>query len=118
MPVFSTVMRIRSGDGHLVVTLRGELDLVDAEAVAIALTAAADRQPRIVLDLASLEFTDVNGITALMRARKYARRAGGDLLLAAPRPQVTRLMGTFALADGFSVYASAEDAAGAWIAPG
>jgi hypothetical protein len=34
--MFGTVLRIRDGDGHLVVTLRGELDLVDAAAVGAA----------------------------------------------------------------------------------
>jgi anti-sigma B factor antagonist len=110
MPVFSTILRIRGCDGHLMVTLRGELDLVDAAAVAVALMAAADREPRIVVDLAGLAFIDVTGITALARARKYARRAGGDLLLAAPRPQLTRLLAIDALAYRFSVYARAEEA--------
>jgi anti-anti-sigma factor len=59
MPVFSTVLRIRSRDGHLFITLRGELDLVDAAAVATALMAAADREPRIVVHLARLDFIDV-----------------------------------------------------------
>jgi anti-sigma B factor antagonist len=110
MPVFSTILRIRGRDGHLLVTLRGELDLVDAPAVATALMAAADREPRIVVYLASLEFIDVSGITTLARVRKYARRAGGDLLLAAPRPQLMRLLSTPALGYRFSVYASAEEA--------
>jgi anti-sigma B factor antagonist len=115
--LFSTVLRIRGGDGHLVVTLRGELDLVDAAAVATALTAAADREPRIVIDLASLEFIDVSGMAALARARKHARRAGGDLLLAALRPQMTRLLSTSAQAYRFSVYASAEEAVSGFRGP-
>ena len=115
--MFSTVLRIRGCDGHLVVTLRGELDLVDAAAVATALMAAADREPRIVVDLASLEFIDVSGVAALARARKHARRAGGDLLLAAPRTQMTRLLSTRALAYRFSVYASAAEAVSGFRGP-
>lgn len=108
--MFSTVLTIRAGDGHLVVALLGELDVADAAAVAAALMAAADREPWIVLDLASLEFIDVSGMAALVRARKHARGAGGDLLLAAARSQVMRLLSIPALAYGFSVYASAEEA--------
>ena len=115
--MFSTVLGIRDGDGHLVVTVRGELDLVDAAAAAAALMAAADREPRIVVDLASLEFIDLSGLTALARARRHARRAGGDLLLVAPRPQMTRLLSTSALAYRFSVYASAEEAVSGFRAP-
>jgi anti-anti-sigma factor len=117
MPVFSTVLRIRSGDGHLMVTLRGELDLVDAAPVTAALMAAADREPRIVVDLAGLKFVDVTGVTALARARKYARRVGGDLFLAAPRPQLTRLLGIDALAYRFSVFASVEEAVSGFRGP-
>jgi anti-sigma B factor antagonist len=115
--MFSTVLRIRGCDGHLVVTLRGELDLVDAAAAATALKAAADREPRIVVDLAGLDFIDVSGMAALARARRHARRAGGDLLLAAPRPQMTRLLSTPELAYRFSVYASAEEAVSGFRVP-
>jgi anti-sigma B factor antagonist len=117
MPVFSTVLRIRGRDGHLLVILRGELDLVDAAAVATALMAAADREPRIVVYLARLDFIDVTGVAALVRARKHARRAGGDLLLAAPRPQMMRLLSTPALGYRFSVYASVEEAVSGFRAP-
>jgi anti-anti-sigma factor len=109
--VFSTVVNIRDCDDHLVVTLRGELDLADAAAVAAALIAAADREPRIVVDLASLEFIDACGLSALARARKHARKAGGDLVLAAPRRQLKRILAITAVASyGFSIYASAAEA--------
>ena len=117
MPLFSTILEIRASDGHLVVTLLGELDVVDAAAVSAALMAAADREPRIVVDLASLEFIDVSGIAALLHARKHARRAGGDLLLAAPRPRLLRLLSIPALAYGFSVFASAQEAADGFRGP-
>jgi anti-sigma B factor antagonist len=115
--VLSTVLRIRSCNGHQVVTVGGELDLVDASAAATALMAAADSEPRIVVDLAGLAFIDVSGIAALARARRHARRAGGDLLLAAPRPQMTRLLSTPSLAYRFSVYASAQEAASGFRGP-
>jgi anti-anti-sigma regulatory factor len=49
--VFSTDLSTRSYDGRSVVALRGELDLVDAAAVAAALTAVAVRDPWIIVDL-------------------------------------------------------------------
>jgi anti-sigma B factor antagonist len=111
MPVFSTDLSVSDRDAHLVVTLLGELDVVDAVAVTAALMAAADREPRIVVDLAGLEFIDVSGMAALVRARKHARTAGGDLLLAAPRPRLLRLLSIPSLAYDFSVHASVEEAA-------
>jgi anti-sigma B factor antagonist len=62
--------------GYAVVALRGELDLVDADVVAASLGAVAAREPRIIVDLAGLEFIDASGITALERGRKHARNAG------------------------------------------
>jgi len=109
--VFSTVLSVSDCDAHLVVTLLGEFDVVDAAAVTAALMAAADREPRIVVDLAGLEFIDVSGMAALVRARKHARAAGGDLLLAAPRPRLLRLLSIPSLAYDFSVHASVEEAA-------
>jgi anti-anti-sigma factor len=74
--------------GYAVVALRGELDIADAAAVAAALAAVAVREPRIIVDLAGLEFIDASGIGALSRGRRHARDHGGDLLLAAPQRQV------------------------------
>jgi anti-sigma B factor antagonist len=109
--MISTELSIRGCDGHVVVTLRGELDLADAASVAAALTAVADREPEIIVDLTGLEFIDTVGVAALARGRKHARRAGGDLLLAAPQRQVMRVLTITRLADDFSVYANAEEAA-------
>jgi anti-anti-sigma factor len=55
-------MSLGSGEsgGH-VVSLRGELDLVDATAVATALEAVAARDRWIIVDLSGLEFIDAVG---------------------------------------------------------
>jgi len=72
------------------------------------LAAAAARDPRIIVDLAALEFIDCCALGALGRAQ--ARQAGGDLLLAAPRGQVRRILTLTGLIDVFSVHASVEEA--------
>lgn len=79
----------------VVVSLRGELDLIDAADVATALKALAARERWIIVDLAGLQFIDAVGVSALMRARRLACDAGGGLLLAAPHgivQQVLRLI--------------------------
>lgn len=78
--------------GHVVVALRGELDVLYAPAAATALGDLAARRPRIIVDLAGLEFIDASGIAALARGRRHARNAAGDLLLAAPRRAVRRVL--------------------------
>ena len=109
--MFSVDLSTREFDGHVVVALGGELDLVDAAGVAAALVTVAGREPEIIVDLAALEFIDSSGVAALARGRKLARHAGGDLLLAAPRQQVLRVLAITRLVDDFSVYASVEEAA-------
>jgi anti-sigma B factor antagonist len=101
----------REFGGHVVVALRGELDIADAAAVAARLAAVAAREPQIIVDLSGLEFIDSCGVAALARGRKHARHAGGDLLLAAPRQLVLRVLTMTRLADGFGVHATMEKVA-------
>ena len=110
--MFSVDLSTREFDGHVVVALGGELDLVDAAGVAAALVTLAARAPEIIVDLAALEFIDSSGVAALARGRKLARHAGGDLLLAAPRQPVLRVLAITRLVDDFSVHSSVEEAAG------
>ena len=94
-------------DGYAVVALRGELDLTDAAAVAAALEVFAVRESRIIADLTGLDFIDASGVAALLRGRKHARNAGGDLLLAAPQPPVQRILSLiWGEADGAGVLTS------------
>jgi anti-sigma B factor antagonist len=109
--MFTTVLSARSYSGHAVVALRGGLDLADAVAVAAALTAVAGFEPKIIVDLGGLEFIDSSGVAALAHGRRQARQAGGNLTLAAPQRKVLEVLAATRLADAFSVYATAEEAA-------
>lgn len=106
-------MNLGSGEsgGHVVVALHGELDLVDAQAVADALGVVAARGPRIIVDLSGLDFIDASGIAALSRGRRRARGAGGDLLLAGPQQQVQRVLAILWEASGSDLPASVAEAA-------
>jgi anti-anti-sigma factor len=110
-PMFSANLSTNECDGQVVVALRGELDVLDAASLAAALAEVAAREPMIIVDLAGLEFIDSSGVAALVLVRKQARRAGGDLLLAAPQAQVMRFLSVTRLVDAFSVHASVEHAA-------
>ena len=101
----------RESDGQAVVALRGELEVADAASVAAALVAVAARARVVIIDLACLEFIDSSGMAALVLARLQARRAGGDLLLAAPQGQVLRVLAVIRLDEVFSVHASVHEAA-------
>jgi anti-anti-sigma factor len=64
----------------------------------------------IIIDLAGLEFIDSSGVATLLRGRRQARRAGGELLLAAPQQQALRVLTLTRLIDVFAVHASVAEA--------
>jgi len=108
--MISAGLSIREDGRHLVVTLRGELDAVDAAGAEAALAAATAGNPRVVADLAALEFLDCCGLGVLIRVRAQARQAGGDLLLAAAGQQVRRILALTGMTGVFSVHASVDEA--------
>jgi len=108
--VVTVDLSTREYGGHSLVALHGELDIADAASVMAVLAAAAARNPRIIVDLAALEFIDCCALAMLGRVRVQARQNGGDLLLAAPRGQVRRILELTGLVDVFSVRASVGEA--------
>ncbi len=105
-------LSIGDSGGQAVVTLRGELNLADIPGVASCLIAAAAAcGPSLIVDLAGLEGIGYSGLSVLLRVRKWTRRSGGDLLLAAPRRPVRQILQATGLIDVFSVYPSVEQAA-------
>ena len=97
-------------DGHVVVALRGELDVTGAAEAEAAITALVARDQYLVIDMSTLDFIDCNSLGALRRARALARRGGGDLVLAAPRPLVRRLLALTGNDEVFWVQASVDAA--------
>ena len=65
---------------------------------------------RVVLDLAAVEFIDSSGLGALVSALKAARTGGGELRLAALRPNVRQLLEIMRLDRVFSLYGTVEEA--------
>jgi anti-sigma B factor antagonist len=108
----SVELSTREGDGQVVVVLRGELDVAEAARVAASLAVVAASGRDVIVDLEGLEFIDSSGLAALVRARQHARRAGRDLLLAAPQQQVRRMLAITRLIDVFAVHARVDEAAG------
>jgi anti-sigma B factor antagonist len=110
--MFNVDLSISEFDGQAVVALRGELSLADSPGVASHLIAAvATCGPSVIVDLAGLENIGYYGLSVLLRVRRWTRRSGGDLPLAAPRQPVRRILEATGLIDVFSVYPSVEEAA-------
>ena len=90
----------------------GSLSLADTPGVASHLIAAvAACGPSVIVDLAGLDGIGYSGLSVLLRVRKWTRRNGGDLSLAAPRQPVRQILEATGLIDVFSVHPSVEEAA-------
>jgi anti-sigma B factor antagonist len=95
--------------GYVVMVLRGELDTADAESTGSAAAELAEGGRHLIIDMEILEYIDCHALSALLRARETAQRAGGDVLLVASRGPVLRLL---TLAGVPSVTAAAAGSAG------
>jgi anti-sigma B factor antagonist len=90
--MFSVRLSTRHCPGQVTVALYGELDLVDAPGITVALAAASARERLVIVDLAGLSFIDASGVAALARGQDHVRRGGGELLLSGPREQVRKML--------------------------
>lgn len=109
----TTIEEMADGD-ITIFRLSGELDMKDAPAIKQQLMArATGERPRAVVNLAELRYIDSSGLGALIGARTAYSARGGDLLIAAPRPEVRHILEITRLLQHFGVHASEADAVGA-----
>jgi anti-anti-sigma factor len=88
-------MEIQSkNEGNVtVVSIKGSLDALTSPDLARYLSSQiAEGHVQLVADLAELAYTSSAGLRAILGAVKEARRQGGDLRLAAPQPDVEKLL--------------------------
>jgi anti-sigma B factor antagonist len=88
-------IEVRRDSDRAVMTLRGELDLASAPALAReleTLQAADPPAPLIVLDVRELEFIDSTGLRVILAANTRAREGGHEFALTQVQPQLQRLL--------------------------
>ena len=97
-------------DGHVVVALRGELDVSGAASVEAAIMAVVVPSQSLIIDMSALDFMDCASLGALLRVRGLARSCGGDVVLAAPARRARRLLALSGQDQVFWVHPSVEAA--------
>jgi anti-sigma B factor antagonist len=97
-------------DGHVVVALRGELDVTGAADAEAAITALVVPGRCLIIDMSALDFIDCGSLGALLRVRWLAWSTGGDVVLAAPQRHVLRLLALTGRDHAFLVHASVQAA--------
>lgn len=84
--------RMPSATG-VTLSLRGEIDMSNVDALATQLDAAlADSTRRMVVDLSEVAFCDSLGFSTLIRCWRAATDSGREFVVARPAPPVRRIM--------------------------
>ncbi|GAA2846611.1 hypothetical protein Acy02nite_04590 [Actinoplanes cyaneus] len=94
-----------------VLVLRGSLDIDTAPALKANLGRLVERpSPRVVVDVAGLDFCDSMGVGVLVTAHGRAMERGGWVRLAAPSSFLRRLFDTLGLSDYLPMFADVATA--------
>src|ERR1700733_8298136 len=108
-PITFTVVTGR--DGSVVVTPRGELDIVSAPAVRERLLSllGADAT-HLVVDMSAIRYADASGLAVLVSTTRRTVLLGDTLRLAALRPEVAGVLTAAGLGRDLAVYPSVQAA--------
>ncbi|WP_067460237.1 STAS domain-containing protein [Actinomadura macra] len=89
---------------HTVITLSGELDIASTPSLRERLNAALRNVgPRVVIDLSGVTFCDASGLALLIGARRRTEPRGTTIVLAAPGPQMVKLLHITGLSRAFTI---------------
>jgi anti-anti-sigma factor len=90
-PISEFSIQERRLDGTVVLTLRGELDLVNAETVAVRLDALRTAGEPVLLDLDVLDFMDSSGLRVVLNAAEASDASGWPFSVTHGPDQIQRL---------------------------
>jgi anti-sigma B factor antagonist len=100
-------------DGKIVVTARGDLDIVMSGQFDECLTQARRQNNSIILDLSAVDFMDTSTLAVIVGHWKKLVAAGGTLALAGARYRYTKALWITGLADRLPLYDTVAEALGA-----
>lgn len=101
----------RAEHGHVIATLRGDLDIAAAPALRERLLSLLrPGSSRLVLDLSAVSYADASGLAVLVGTRRRARLLGGFLHLASPAPAVTKVLSLTGLGRQLDVFPTVDAA--------
>jgi anti-anti-sigma factor len=106
----------RRGDS-VIVTARGDLDVVTSGQFDDCLAQARRASSRIILDLAAVDFMDTSSLAVIVGHWKKLVAAGGTIALAGARYRYTKALWITGLADRLPNYESVEQALSASLPP-
>ncbi len=78
--------------GYVIAALGGELGIASAPALRGQLLGLLRAASHLIIDLSAVEHADASGLAVLVGSGRRARLLGGSLRLAAPSPEVARVL--------------------------
>ena len=90
--------------GYVIVALRGELGIASAPALREQLLSLLRAASQLIIDLSAVELADASGLAVLMGTGRRARLLGGSLRLAAPSPEVARVLSATGMNQHLDIY--------------
>jgi anti-anti-sigma factor len=108
---------VEKRDSTTVLVIAGSVDGMSApQLVAAFREQIGAGNPRLVGNLASVDYTSSAGLRALLETVKDARQHGGDLRLAAVRPEVLRVLELSGFTGILQVFADVDAAVASFAA--
>lgn len=105
-----------AGESIYRVTPSDRLDAVTASMLEAFLQAELQAgHTQLLLDLSEVTYLSSSGLRALLRTRRQAQAAGGDLMLAAMSPRVREIFEMIGFTDLFPVFDRVEEAQAALL---
>jgi anti-sigma B factor antagonist len=100
-------------DGAVIVTVEGDLDIVTAPAARERLLSLLrPGVSRLVIDMSAIRYADASGVTVLVSTQRRAILLGGVVRLAAPEPDVARVLAATGISRHLKVYPTVQAALG------
>ena len=96
--------------GYVIAALRGELGIASASALREQLRSLLRAASQLIIDLSAVEQADASGLAVLVGSGHRARLLGGSLRLAAPSPEVARVLAATGMDRHLDVFATLQAA--------
>ena len=90
--------------GYVIAALSGELGIASAPALREELIGLLRAASHLIIDLSAVERADASGLAVLVGSGRRARLLGGSLCLAAPSPQVARVLSATGLNQHLDIF--------------
>jgi anti-anti-sigma factor len=101
----SLTLTSRTGrGGYVIAVLSGELGIASAPALREQLLSLLRPAGHLTIDLSAVEYADASGLAVLVGTGRRAQLLGGSLRLAAPSPEVARVLAATGLNQHLYIY--------------